>query len=58
MNNYPQRKNWLFPIEEAPVLAPVIRNGVAGHVPVPRKKALVAADRTKTEGTPVNSPSP
>jgi hypothetical protein len=44
MNLNSIRKDWFFPIDEAPVLATVTRNGVSRDVPVPRKKALVATD--------------
>ena len=40
----PLRREWFFPIEEAPVFATVTRNGEARNVTVPHKKALVAAD--------------
>ena len=38
------RADWFFPIKEAPVFATVTRNGKAGDVRVPNKKALIAAD--------------
>jgi hypothetical protein len=44
MNRNPLRKDWFFPINEAPVLATVTHKGEARNVPVPHKKALVAAD--------------
>jgi hypothetical protein len=44
MNLNPLRRNWFFPIEEAPVLVTVTRKGVARDVRVPHKKALIAAD--------------
>ena len=44
MNMNPLRREWFFPIEEAPVFATVTRNGEARNVTVPHKKALVAAD--------------
>jgi hypothetical protein len=44
MNRNSLRKDWFFPIHEAPVLATVTHNGVVRNVPVPHKKALVAAD--------------
>jgi hypothetical protein len=44
MNRNSPRKDWFFPIDEAPVLATVTRNGVSRDVRVPHKKALVAAD--------------
>jgi len=44
MSHHPSKSNWFFPIEEAPVFATVTRNGKAGDVRVPNKKALVAAD--------------
>ena len=44
MNLNPQRREWFFPIEEAPVFTTVTRNGNARDVRVPHKKALIAAD--------------
>jgi hypothetical protein len=44
MNLNPSRRDWFFPIEEAPVLVTVTRKGVARDVRVPHKKALIAAD--------------
>jgi hypothetical protein len=44
MNRNSLRKDWFFPIHEAPVLATVTHKGEARNVPVPHKKALVAAD--------------
>lgn len=44
MRRIPQRSDWFFPIEEAPVFATVTRDGVARDVRVPHKKALVAGD--------------
>jgi len=44
MNRNTSRSDWFFPIEEAPVFATVTRNGKAGDVRVPNKKALIAAD--------------
>ena len=44
MNTNPQRREWFFPIEEAPVLVAVTHKGVARDVRVPHKKALIAAD--------------
>jgi len=44
MNLNPQRREWFFPIEEAPVLVAITHKGVARDVRVPRKKALIAAD--------------
>jgi len=44
MNLNPQRRDWFFPIEEAPVFTTVTRNGKALDVRVPHKKALIAAD--------------
>lgn len=44
MTQNPQKTDWFFPIDEAPVLATVTHNGVIRDVPVPHKKALVAAD--------------
>jgi hypothetical protein len=58
MDLNPPRRDWFFPIEEAPVLAMVTRNGVARNgvarnVTVPHKKALVAADTvTSSQATP------
>jgi hypothetical protein len=46
----PPRRDWFFPIEEAPVLATVTRNGEARNVTVPHKKALVAADTGEIVG--------
>ena len=40
----PPRRDWFFPIGEAPVLATVTRNGKARNVTVPHKKAPIAAD--------------
>ena len=48
MNLNPHRKNWFFPIEEAPAFATVTRNGTLRDVRVPHKKALIAADRCDT----------
>ncbi len=45
MNSNPQRRDWFFAIEEAPVLVTVTHKGVARDVRVPHKKALIAADR-------------
>jgi hypothetical protein len=44
MNLNPHRRDWFFPIEEAPVFTTVTRNGKALDVRVPHKKALIAAD--------------
>jgi hypothetical protein len=44
MNLNPQRREWFFPIEEAPLLAVVTHKGVARDLRVPNKKALIAAD--------------
>lgn len=44
MNANPPRRDWFFPIEEAPVFATVTRHGKACDVTVPHRKALVAAD--------------
>ena len=44
MNRNPPRREWFFPIEEAPVLATVTHRGVSRNVTVPHKKALIAAD--------------
>jgi hypothetical protein len=44
MSLNPQRSDWFFPIEEAPVFASVTRGGKALNVRVPHKKALIAAD--------------
>jgi hypothetical protein len=44
MHLNPHRRDWFFPIEEAPVFTTVTRNGKALDVPVPHKKALIAAD--------------
>ena len=44
MNHNSPRKDWFFPIDEAPVLATVTHNGVSRDVRVLHKKALVAAD--------------
>ena len=44
MNPNPPRREWFFPIEEAPVLVTVTHKGSARDVRVPHKKALVAAD--------------
>jgi hypothetical protein len=40
----PPRRDWFFPIGEAPVLATVTRNGESWNVTVPHKKAPIAAD--------------
>ena len=48
MNLNPHRKNWFFPIEEAPAFATVTRNGTLRDVRVHHKKALIAADRGDT----------
>ena len=44
MNPNPPRKDWFFPIAEAPVLATVTHKAVARDVRVPHKTALFAAD--------------
>jgi hypothetical protein len=44
MHLNPHRRDWFFPIEEAPVFTTVTRNGKALDVRVPHKKALIAAD--------------
>jgi hypothetical protein len=44
MHLNPHRRDWFFPIEEAPVFTTVTRNGEALDVRVPHKKALIAAD--------------
>jgi hypothetical protein len=44
MDLNPQRRDWFFPIEEAPVLITVTHKSVARDVRVPHKKALIAAD--------------
>ena len=40
----PPRRDWFFPIGEAPVLVMIIRSSAARNVMVPHKKALIAAD--------------
>jgi len=50
MNRNSPRKDWFFPIDEAPVLATVTHNGVSRDVRVPHKKALVAADTGEIVG--------
>ena len=44
MTSNPVRRNWFFPIAEAPVYATVTHNGVTRNVRLPHRKALVAAD--------------
>jgi len=39
----PPRRDWFFPIGEAPVLATVTRNGESWNVTVPNKKAAAVA---------------
>jgi len=46
----PLRSGWFFPVDEAPLRATVIHNGAKIDVPVPRKKALVAADSGEIVG--------
>lgn len=44
MNLNPPRRDWFFPIGEAPVLVMIIRSSEARNVTVPHKKAPIAAD--------------
>lgn len=44
MNENLPASNWLFGIEEAPVMVAVTRNGETKHVRAPHKKALIASD--------------
>lgn len=50
MNQDSSKKDWFFPIEEAPVLVTVTHKGVARNVRVPHKKALIAADTVDIVG--------
>jgi hypothetical protein len=50
MNRNPSHRDWFFPIHEAPVLATVTHKGEVRNVPVPHKKALVAADSGEIVG--------
>jgi hypothetical protein len=50
MTTIPTRRNWFFPIEEAPVHATVTHNGVARDVHLPHRKALVAGDTGEVIG--------
>jgi hypothetical protein len=38
MNRNPSRRDWFFPIDEAPVLSTVTQKGVAQNVPVPHSR--------------------
>ena len=44
MNLNPPRREWFFPIEEAPFFATITHRGVTRDVRVSNKKALIAAD--------------
>ncbi len=44
MNEKLPAGNWLFAIEEAPVLVAITRNGETKHIRAPHKKALIASD--------------
>jgi len=44
MNENLPASNWLFGIEEAPVMVAVTRNGETRHIRAPHKKALIASD--------------
>ena len=44
MNENLPADQWLFPIEEAPVLVAVTRDGVTKNIRAPHKKALIASD--------------
>lgn len=46
----PARRNWFFPITEAPVHAAVTHDGVTRNVRLPHRKALVAADTGEVIG--------
>ena len=46
----PTRRNWFFPITEAPVHATVTHNGITRDVRLPHRKALVAADTGEVVG--------
>ena len=50
MTGHPPRRNWFFPIAEAPVHATVTHNGAARNVRLPHRKALVAADTGEVIG--------
>ncbi|MCF7675035.1 MAG: DUF945 domain-containing protein [Akkermansiaceae bacterium] len=50
MTTNPPRRNWFFPIEEAPVHATVTHNGVTRNVRLPHRKALVAVDTGEIVG--------
>ena len=50
MTSNPPRRNWFFPIAEAPVHATVTHNGVTRDVRLPHRKALVAGDTGEVIG--------
>jgi len=50
MTPNPTRRNWFFPVEEAPVHAAVTHNGATRNIRLPHRKALVAGDTGEVIG--------